>query len=58
MEWPKGSGGMREFPEVDRAGWFGIKAAREKILKGQVGFLDKLTGDPLYEPIIDPHIPL
>jgi predicted NUDIX family NTP pyrophosphohydrolase len=44
MEWPKGSGRMREFPEIDRAGWFGIAEAREKILKGQAAFLDKLAG--------------
>jgi predicted NUDIX family NTP pyrophosphohydrolase len=44
MEWPKGSGRMREFAEVDRAGWFGITEAREKILQAQVGFLDRLSG--------------
>lgn len=32
----------REFPEVDRAGWFGVTEARTKILRGQVGFLDQL----------------
>jgi len=42
MEWPPRSGRHREFPEVDRAGWFGIEAARRKILKGQAGFLDQL----------------
>ena len=42
MEWPRGSGKMREFPEIDRAGWFGLDAAREKILKGQAPFLDRL----------------
>jgi predicted NUDIX family NTP pyrophosphohydrolase len=42
LEWPRGSGKMREFPEIDRAGWFGVDAAREKILKGQAPFLDRL----------------
>jgi predicted NUDIX family NTP pyrophosphohydrolase len=42
MEWPPRSGKHREFPEVDRAGWFPLKMAREKILKGQAGFLDEL----------------
>jgi len=42
MEWPKGSGKMREFPEVDRAGWFSFIVARRKLLKGQVPFLDQL----------------
>jgi predicted NUDIX family NTP pyrophosphohydrolase len=44
IELPKGSGRMREFPEIDRAAWFGISAAREKILKGQSAFLDRLLG--------------
>ena len=43
MEWPSGSGVMREFPEVDRAEWFGLEAARRKLLPGQVGFLDRLS---------------
>jgi|SRR5437667_7598430 len=42
MEWPKGSGVMREFAEVDRAGWFNLKEARKKLLKGQVTFLEQL----------------
>jgi predicted NUDIX family NTP pyrophosphohydrolase len=41
-EWPPRSGHMREFPEVDRAAWFGIDEARERITKGQRGFLDQL----------------
>lgn len=32
----------REFPEVDRAAWFGLGEAKTKILPGQVGFLDQL----------------
>jgi predicted NUDIX family NTP pyrophosphohydrolase len=42
MEWPPRSGRTREFPEVDRAGWFDLPAARRKLLRGQVGFLDRL----------------
>jgi predicted NUDIX family NTP pyrophosphohydrolase len=42
MEWPPRSGVRGEFPEVDRAGWFDLDAARGKLLKGQVGFLDRL----------------
>ncbi len=42
MEWPPNSGRLAEFPEVDRAEWFGVNMARNKILKGQVGFIDKL----------------
>jgi predicted NUDIX family NTP pyrophosphohydrolase len=43
IEWPPGSGATREFPEVDRAGWFGLEAARRKLVPGQVGFLDRLS---------------
>ncbi|MGH7608226.1 MAG: NUDIX domain-containing protein [Gemmatimonadales bacterium] len=32
----------KEYPEVDRAGWFGVSEARRKILPGQVGFLEQL----------------
>jgi predicted NUDIX family NTP pyrophosphohydrolase len=42
LEWPKGSGRIREYPEVDRAEWFDIPTAREKLVRGQVGFLDRL----------------
>ncbi|MCM0084421.1 NUDIX domain-containing protein [Geomonas sp. Red32] len=44
MEWPPKSGRQAEFPEVDRAGWFTVELAREKILKGQLGFIDQLCG--------------
>lgn len=43
MEWPPRSGRRQEFLEVDRAEWFTMEAAKEKILKGQVGFLEELT---------------
>ena len=42
MEWPPRSGRQQEFPEVDRGGWFYISDAKEKIIKGQAGFLDEL----------------
>jgi predicted NUDIX family NTP pyrophosphohydrolase len=35
MEWPPKSGRMREFPEADRAGWFGPREAPVKVTKGQ-----------------------
>jgi predicted NUDIX family NTP pyrophosphohydrolase len=43
MEWPPRSGAVRQFPEVDRAAWFGLEAARRKVLAGQVGFLERLS---------------
>ena len=42
IEWPRGSGKKRSFPEIDRAGWFDLHAAKVKILKGQVGLLEQL----------------
>ncbi|KKW62923.1 NUDIX domain-containing protein [Mycolicibacterium elephantis] len=42
MEWPKGSGRIREFPEIDRVGWFSVEQARSKLLKGQRPLLDQL----------------
>jgi predicted NUDIX family NTP pyrophosphohydrolase len=46
LEWPKGSGRVREFPEVDRVGWFTVAQARAKLLKGQRPFLDRLMEHP------------
>jgi predicted NUDIX family NTP pyrophosphohydrolase len=43
MEWPPGSGRTGEFPEVDRAGWFDLETARMKLLRGQLGFIDRLS---------------
>ena len=42
MEWPPKSGRQQEFPEIDRAEWFTIESAMQKILKGQAGFLAQL----------------
>jgi predicted NUDIX family NTP pyrophosphohydrolase len=42
LEWPKGSGSIKEFPEIDRVGWFSVAAARSKLLKGQQPLLDRL----------------
>ena len=43
LEWPPRSGTMREFPEVDRAGWFTLEQAREKLNPAQAALLDRLT---------------
>jgi predicted NUDIX family NTP pyrophosphohydrolase len=42
LEWPPRSGRMQAFPEVDRAGWFGIEEARDRLNPGQAVFLDRL----------------
>ena len=42
LEWPPKSGKIQDFPEVDRAEWFSMEDAYQKILKGQIPFLEKL----------------
>ena len=42
MEWPPRSGRRQEFPEIDRAEWFPLARAREKLIPAQVAFLDRL----------------
>ncbi len=43
MEWPPRSGKEQEFPEIDRAEWFTIDVAKQKILKGQIPFIEELV---------------
>jgi predicted NUDIX family NTP pyrophosphohydrolase len=54
MEWPPKSGQLKEFPEVDRCGWFPLSVAKEKLHEGQVGFIDQLA-DLLATPSGDDH---
>jgi predicted NUDIX family NTP pyrophosphohydrolase len=52
FEWPKKSGKIQEYPEVDKADWFDIPLAMRKIRKGQRGFIDRLIktlGSPQQE---------
>lgn len=42
LEWPPRSGQRREFPEVDRVGWFTLAQARAKLLAGQRPLIDRL----------------
>jgi predicted NUDIX family NTP pyrophosphohydrolase len=42
LEWPPRSGRIQEFPEIDRAAWVAVDVAREKLVRGQVPFLDRL----------------
>ncbi|MFA6249229.1 MAG: NUDIX domain-containing protein [Mucilaginibacter sp.] len=42
MEWPPKSGKVTSFPEIDRAGWFIIDVARQKIIPGQIALIDEL----------------
>jgi len=42
LEWPRGSGHVRSFPEIDRAGWFAAEVARVKLVRGQQPLIDRL----------------
>ena len=42
LEWPPKSGAKQSFPEIDRAQWFTLAEAREKIQPGQAPFIDRL----------------
>ncbi|MFK4599424.1 NUDIX domain-containing protein [Streptomyces pristinaespiralis] len=48
MEWPRGSGRFSEFPEINRAEWYGLDEARRKLVGGQRVFLERLL--PLVGP--------
>ena len=43
LEWPPRSGRIGRFPEVDRAAWFGLAEARERINSAQAVLLDRLA---------------
>ena len=42
IEWPPKSGKHQQFPEMDRAEWFSVSDAREKIIAGQAALIDEL----------------
>jgi predicted NUDIX family NTP pyrophosphohydrolase len=42
IEWPPRSGRMKEFPEVDRACWYGLAEARIKLIEAQAELIDRL----------------
>ena len=43
LEWPPRSGRKQTFPEIDRAGWFDLPAAHDKIIEAQRPLLDRLA---------------
>jgi len=43
IEWPRGSGKLRSFPEVDKGAWYTLAVAREVINPAQIAFLDELA---------------
>lgn len=50
LEWPRGSGRVRSFPEVDRAQWFDLGLAAHKLVAGQVPILSALLAGLTPEP--------
>lgn len=44
IEWPPKSGTMKEFPEVDKAGWFTFEDAKVLINERQASFLEEVSG--------------
>lgn len=57
MEWPRGSGTIRVFPEIDRVAWFSLEQAREKLVAGQRSFLDRLAERLRERLVIESQIP-
>ena len=43
MIWPPGSDKLRSFLEIDKAAWFSLETAKQKINKGQIPLLDQLA---------------
>jgi len=43
MEWPRGSGRIESYPEVDRAAWFTLSEARQKLNEAQGALIDRLA---------------
>lgn len=43
LEWPAKSGRVVEFPECDKASWFDLPTARDKLVPGQTPFIDRLA---------------
>jgi predicted NUDIX family NTP pyrophosphohydrolase len=50
MEWPRGSGRLQSFPEMDRAEWMPPALARTKVVKGQIPVIDAFVRDVLGAP--------
>lgn len=44
IEWPPKSGRKQSFPEIDRAAWFSVEEAKEKINPAQAALIEELTG--------------
>jgi predicted NUDIX family NTP pyrophosphohydrolase len=51
LEWPKGSGKEKAFPEVDRAAWFDTITAKRKLNPAQAPFIDELVAKLGFPPV-------
>lgn len=49
LEWPPKSGKIQEFPEVDKAGWFSLEKAMEKLNPAQAAFIERLAASHEYK---------
>lgn len=45
LEWPRGSGRVQAFPEIDRAQWFSAAEARRRLVPAQAEFVDRLLAE-------------
>jgi predicted NUDIX family NTP pyrophosphohydrolase len=54
MEWPRGSGRMQSYPELDRAMWADLELARVKLVKGQVPIIEALRDHLVEQRLIAP----
>lgn len=43
LEWPRGSGRIQQFPELDRLAWCAPEQARDRLIASQRQFLDRLA---------------
>ena len=54
LEWPRGSGRIQDFPEIDDARWFRLDSARSKAVKGQLPLLAALEKNVAQAAAPDP----
>ena len=57
MEWPRGSGQMQSFPEIDKADWVDADAARTLLVKSQGVFIDRLLAALSLASVESGHAP-
>ena len=43
MEWPPRSGVQKTFPEIDKAAWFTVEEAKNKMIEAQFALIEELA---------------